>query len=452
MTTSDESERRARPNLRKARDERGWKQDRAAEEIYKLGLDLGYREKDLGVDARQVSRWERGEITPGPIYTTIMTSLYRMSAEQLDLPSRVLPTDSPETLATATAPPDRAHRPHASIEVPSPGTPELLAGLAGALLLGPGEPWERLDYALKHPATIDAATITHLEQVLVVLETVERHVEATALFGAVTGHLAAMTNLLRGSMPSGARRQLCSIAGETAGLAGRLFAQLTRERTADAYFRSGLTAAREADDQALVAYLLGTMAGQAMYRDNPTARLEVLRSAPASHATLVTRVFLAAKEADAHALVGDTSAALAALGRAETAMASKPERSSVYRPRAPWWPAETWLTGERGATLARLGRMVEADRHLTATLSAPTNAKHRLWLLIALARVRTGQREPEEAARLVSDIAREAAPMHMTTVLHEIGSVRRELSPWNGLPAVRSLDERLAAPSGDSDR
>jgi transcriptional regulator with XRE-family HTH domain len=423
--------------LRRERRRRGWSQRDVADRMGEAARAKGLSEPR--VDPDYVSKWERGIKQPDPYHVYLLCLAFELPSDRLGLPG------------DSDAPGEERRRPHAPIEVPSPGTPELLAGLAGALLPGPGEPWERLDYALKHPAAIDTGTIAHLEQVLVVLETVERHVEATALFGAVTGHLAAITNLLRGSMPLNARRQLCSIAGETAGLAGRLFAQLTRERTAEAYFRSGLTAAREADDQALIAYLLGMMAGQAMYRDNPTARLAVLRSAPASRATLITRVFLAAKEADAHAIAGDASAALDALGQAETAMASKPDRSSAYRPRAPWWPAETWLTGERGATLARLGRMDEADRHLTAALSAPTNAKHRLWLMIALARVRTGQREPEEAARLVSNVERQAAPLHMTTVLHEIGSVRRELSPWNASPAVQSLDDAPATSSSEAD-
>src|SRR5215472_5032595 len=95
MTTPNASgPRQGRPRLRRARTERGWSQSVAARELYLRGLDLGFRERDLGVNPMQISRWERGEVDPGPIYTTIMCDLYERSAELLDLPSHVLPITS----------------------------------------------------------------------------------------------------------------------------------------------------------------------------------------------------------------------------------------------------------------------------------------------------------------------------------------------------------------------
>ncbi len=319
-----------------------------------------------------------------------------------------------------------------------------IASLAGVTILGEGEPSERLEYVLKHPSRMDGPTLSHLEQVLVGLETIERHVEAEALIGATLGHLSALTNLLRGTLPSSARRYLCSIAGETAGLAARLYAQLSATSRADSYFRSGLAAAHEADDQALVAYLVGVMAGQLGYRHDPSARLTLLKSCHPEHATPSTQVFLAAKEADAHALLADTNSCLSALERAETVMPLVVTHDqSVERPRAPWWPQETWLIGEQGATLARLGQYRRAAELLDIALARSPNAKHRLWLTAALARVRAGMQEPEEASRTAKDIIASAKLLQMTTVVQEIVYLRRELNPWQDIPAVRELDEAL---------
>jgi hypothetical protein len=350
----------------------------------------------------------------------------------------------PERLTEAIAAQTALQAASNEAESTRPDASALLAGLASTALLDVSEPWERLDHVLRHPARIDALSLTHLEQVLIALETVERHVDASALFGAVAGHLATITNLLRATMPSTMRQHLCSIAGETAGLAGRLYAQLNQARTASSYFHTSLVAAREANDPALLAYLIGVTAAQLVYRDDPAARLSLLRSASPQYATPATRVFLAAKEADTHALVGDRSSAFDALARAESAMGLVLAQGSPGdRPRAPWWPADTWLAGEQGATLARLGSYDDAEQLLTRVLATPLNTKHRLWLLTALARTRTGQREPEEAARVVTGVVADAVPLNMRAVIHEVACIRRELNAWKTLPAVRSLDQVL---------
>ena len=321
--------------------------------------------------------------------------------------------------------------------------PVPLSSLSDGVPINTGDPSQRLDYVLRHPARIDTATMSHMETVLIALETIERHVEASALIGAAIGHLGSLTTLLSNPLPPSTRRHLCSIAGETAGLAARLYAQLSDAARAESYFRSGLTAAHEAGDQALVAYLIGVMAGQPRYRHDPMARLTLLRSCSPHDATPPTRVFLAAKEADVHALVGDTDSCLAALERAAAALVDVMDDDPAPRPRAPWWPHETWLAGEQGSTLARLGRYQQAEKLLTTALTHTPNAKHRLWLMTALARVRSGSQQPEEAARIAIDILAAAKPLQMTTVVNEIMYLRQALDRWSDMPVVRDLDEAL---------
>ena len=73
------------------------------------------------------------------------------------------------------------------------------------------------------------------------------------------------------------QRQLSSIAGETAGLAGWLAFDMEDRRAAAAYFRAGIEAAQEANDRALGAYLVGSSCVQPAYRERPQARLRRLR-------------------------------------------------------------------------------------------------------------------------------------------------------------------------------
>jgi hypothetical protein len=147
------------------------------------------------------------------------------------------------------------------------------------------------------------------------------------------------------------QRQLSSIAGETAGLAGWLAFDMEDRRAAAAYFRAGIEAAQEANDRALGAYLVGSSCVQPAYRERPQARLRRLQGQTFGFQTFdanpSTRAWLITLEAEAHALAGNERAALIALDAADTAMASAAEEDNARRPRAAFFsPAR--LIGERG--------------------------------------------------------------------------------------------------------
>src|SRR5712691_13424756 len=87
MTTLNApSARGERRNLRRARERRGWSQERLCREICKLGAELGVSESDLGVDQGRVSEWERGRAQPGAIYAALICRLLDLPPEKLDLP------------------------------------------------------------------------------------------------------------------------------------------------------------------------------------------------------------------------------------------------------------------------------------------------------------------------------------------------------------------------------
>jgi transcriptional regulator with XRE-family HTH domain len=107
MATS--GQRRKRYKLAEARRNHHLTQDGAASEIYKLGIVLGYAPDKLGVDARTVSRWERGDVDPSPHYVRIMCRLYQQPEELLDLapfvpdlPPFVRPIEAVSESTTAT--------------------------------------------------------------------------------------------------------------------------------------------------------------------------------------------------------------------------------------------------------------------------------------------------------------------------------------------------------------
>src|SRR5262249_40981920 len=104
----------------------------------------------------------------------------------------------------------------------APLPPFLQSAPAGVEPVRP-ETWERLEHALDGRGQGDAETVEHLERVTLALESLEpTAISSRALLGPATGHLDAVSALLQATSSAGARRRLCSIAGEAAGLVGWL--------------------------------------------------------------------------------------------------------------------------------------------------------------------------------------------------------------------------------------
>jgi transcriptional regulator with XRE-family HTH domain len=83
-----------RPGLRRARKERGWGREKAVERIERKFEE--YRSTAtgdaipaglLGVDVRQLARWEDGETTPRPLHVWLLSQTYGRTPEELNLPS-----------------------------------------------------------------------------------------------------------------------------------------------------------------------------------------------------------------------------------------------------------------------------------------------------------------------------------------------------------------------------
>jgi tetratricopeptide (TPR) repeat protein len=326
-----------------------------------------------------------------------------------------------------------------------------VVGLAGAGPVDP-EPWERLSHVLRRPKRIDAATIDHLERVTVALEQLEPQVSPAALLGPVVGHLDAVGDLLQGEPPQAMRRQLLSLAGETAGLAGWLVWDRADGRAAAGYFRAGLEAAVEAGDSALGAYLMGSAACQPSESERPEWRLRVLEDRSfgftPSDGTAPTRAWLATLEAEAHALTGDEPRCRAAMERAGTEMRSAADVAGDARPRVTFLD-DSYLDGECGLFLARLGHAEEARQYLEpalATLGAE-RIKTRTRLLTALGAAYANDGEIDEACRLGSKALQLARTQAVQPNLDDIRALRRQLEPWKDAVPVRQLDEQLRLPA-----
>jgi tetratricopeptide (TPR) repeat protein len=411
--------------LQQQRHERNWSWRRLARELRQRADKRGWRLPSDDDLIRMMRRWERGEHKPGERYRELLAEVYDDSAPDELQPESILD--------------DMQRRP-------------FLRGLGAFIGLAAAsafiEPWERLSHALRHPNRVDRATVSSLESLTFMLESRESQENPRALLGPVEGHLGNVATLLAGSPPL--RTQLCSIAGETAALAGWLAFDIEDRPAAAGYFRVGIEAAKEANDRALGAYLVGSSCVQPAYRERPYARLRRLEGRTfgfaRSDASPSTRAWLATLEAEAHALAGDTSKCLRVFDEAEAAMSRAGDEDESRRPRRAFFDPDR-LAGERGVALARLGQPDAAQDMLAPALASldPSVVKTRPRLLAALATAHVQQGDVDRACELGVEALGIAAQQEVQPNLQDVRKLRLDLEPWRDSEAVKDLDEQLRA-------
>jgi hypothetical protein len=414
--------------LRHQRLLRGWSLETAAEQLDRLAPVVG--EKHLGVTGSMFGKWERGIHQPRGVNRQLLCVLYEATAEELGLCEPSPPEVTMEDMRRRTF-------------------LQGLGAVSGFAITSALEPWQRLSAALRQPSRVDRQTVSELEHVTISLEGLESQVSPRSLLGPVVGHLNTVASLLQGSPRAALHRQLSSIAGETAGLAGWLAFDMEDRRAAAAYFRAGIEAAQEANDRALGAYLVGSSCVQPAYRERPLARLRRLQGHTFGFTTAdanpSTRAWLIALEAEAHALAGNERAALGALDAADTAIASAASEDSSRRPRATFF-GQARLIGERGVALARLQQPEAAQQVLESALASldPEVIKTRPRLMAALATAHVRQGNIDVACRLGADALDLAARQQVAPNLQDVRRLRLDLEPWRTTRAVKELDEQLA--------
>ena len=309
------------------------------------------------------------------------------------------------------------------------------------------EPWERLSAALAQPRRLDATAMSDLEAVTASLESQYAAVAPVTLTGAVQGHLATITQLLDGHPPARLQARLYSLAGEVAGLAGWLSADMGQHDRALIYFDNGIKAAQEAKDQPLGAYLLGSVTTLPAFREHsPQATLHVLREETrgfrADDATPTTRAWLTSLDAEASAMLGDAKGALDALERSEAAIETV-EEAGRARPIVSFFDRAR-LAGEQGLCYVRLRRFDAAKAAFRTGLAMlDASSKIRARLLTGLATTHVRQGEVEQACRATAEALRVASRTRTALSLQQVYDVRRQLERWQDSRAVRELDEQL---------
>ncbi|MFI9357058.1 transcriptional regulator [Streptomyces lydicus] len=287
------------PLLRTIRDATGRTREQQANYLNSLGGPY--------VDPDNIKRWETEKRLPQPHWYPLLSRGYRITEDEI---RRAITASRQYRRAASAAEKlldqqedDDMHRRSAVF-----GTAAIAAGVAA-------EPWGRLATAVSRPK-VDDKTAQKLMQKTAEFFTTEEHLPARLLAERLAGHLEILTALIPGAGRH--EKALTIAAGETAALAGWAAYDLGELRDARNYYETAALAGREAGHGAVVALAMG----YASYAMKPAKARDALAAAQ-SHVRgrgyATARAWLAAREAEEAAGMGDGDAAVRALDRANTA-------------------------------------------------------------------------------------------------------------------------------------
>lgn len=430
--------------LRAERERRGWSQERLAQELH---FHCGRM-----VSPSTISRWEGGSEVPKPLYRELLCEIFDLDAYELGLvkPPGADDTtleDAPGTIIAAVR------------EVLEDWSDDMrrrellrLMGVGGAALALPIDP-ARLAWTTENPSKLDVRQLDDLQALTTSYGQMQDTVAPNALITPVKGHLEELTTLLGTTQPDPVRQRLYEIAGETAIIAGWLSFHMDNRGDAREHFKVAEAAGRESGNATLHAHALG--ARRVLHSAVPTGGFNgdtsqtlALMDEANAHLTITTpaplRAWLAACEAEEHAIAGDLHACKDALERAERATDESQPEQLVGRFKH-WNHAR--LDGYRGLCHVLLSDADEAEQILHRALDGtdPGRFEHRSAVLTDLAAAYAQKGEPEQASRIAIEALEIALDAGLATRVHRINGVRQRLDRWRTLPDVRELSERIAA-------
>ncbi|ACZ00423.1 MULTISPECIES: helix-turn-helix domain-containing protein [Thermomonospora] len=309
---------------------------------------------------------------------------------------------------------------------------------------------------LPRGARVDETTAATLTAITGGQRRLDATTPARELARGVVAHVKMADRLYARCGGGRAAAKVAAAISEAAGFAAWLHMDMQDFGSARAYYRLAVERARQAGDDLLAAYMIGSLAAFEVDADDPFLGLGYIAEArkqlgPASHPT--SRAWLASIEALAHATAHrnelDAQRAEQALQAAERAIAEAP---AADPPPWPWvFPFDrAKLAGYRALVAVRLDRPEQALAAFGESLaSAQPAPKQRaaVMLEVATALRQAGQREHdteriEEAFRLAGQALQIGVSHSSERVIQR---ARRFYRAYRGprTPAVGEFGHRL---------
>lgn len=272
----------------------------------------------------------------------------------------------------------------------------------------------------------------------------------SAVFAQVSAHHAMLGAWADHADRPGDWRQIAPLLADATILLAWLNFDLERHHQAQDLYRDCTEIADRLDDPDLRAFSAGRTArtlSECGRQDEALGYAEAAQKAASTSACPELRSWLAITRAYIHACLGDDYACLADIASARAAL--DPPASADAPPYLAFY-SESYLAKWEGHALLKLGsvrRAAVADgrKAIDAALDswAPDDVRESGEVLAACASARRVQKEIPEAARLTAQAWRVAASTSSPRIMRYVRELRRDLSPWRDVEAVRELDDLI---------
>ncbi|MGI9001069.1 MAG: hypothetical protein ACR2GH_05325 [Pseudonocardia sp.] len=309
------------------------------------------------------------------------------------------------------------------------------------------EEHDRVARFQQHPENFDLAALSYVERMIINLRRQGDVLGPQLTLHSVIGHRQLARRLARAA-PAELQPRAVSAYAELTQLLGWLCFNMGDYRSAAHYYDDARTAAHEAQNVELVAYILCTMSQLATWQGKPRVGIDHAVAAAvwaeqahsplarAYAADVAVRAYVADNQPDKYRETLDREYAALHATRAD-------------EPTAAWWyfynESFYWSTESKCAL--KLGRPDSAIDALDKSLplTDPTNVHDYTFRLLFRAEARIQQAEITEASRLVADVTRLTAGSSSQLIVQRITGIRGLLAPWERAQPVRELDEQLVS-------
>ncbi|MFI6349422.1 transcriptional regulator [Streptomyces sp. NPDC050560] len=287
------------------------------------------------------------------------------------------------------------------------------------------------------------AARTHYEQMY-------RKAGGVATRSRIVGFLnAEAAPLLRGGYPDDTGRQLHRATGGLVAVAGICAYDSDAHGLAQRYFHQALRLAKASGDRGLGAYVIALLVTQSLfmreYRQAVAFAEAALRTA-GRHITPALASDLYAMQAKAYAHLGDGSAALACIRRAESAAdrvrrGSEPDETGYVQPGL--------VNVQVAEALLSLGDVSAAREHAMAAVGTPAHDRGRVHRLAMLSQIELAGGNADQAAVTAVRMAEQARGMESQRLRDRLRAVREHLVRSGGTGAAEAaalIDGALRVP------
>ncbi|MFE5331754.1 helix-turn-helix domain-containing protein [Embleya sp. NPDC056575] len=301
------------------------------------------------------------------------------------------------------------------------------------------EAWELVGTLTR--SSIGAEAVLHLEKAALDLSIGYPSAPPGAVLPAVSRQMQRLQAVLQQPQSLRVQRDCTRVMGVLAGLAGNLYLDMGQEWKANSFFDAGKVAGREAEDDALTAWLCTMQSIGAYYGPGSENALALLRQAAGlaqNSANERRRAWISALLARALAANGERGGALSALDHARELLADAAPPSGVD------FFDEARLDGFAGSSHLLLNDPETSSQLLLKAIHARARTDHkgRALLTLDLAECRVAEGEFEEAARLLGTALDLSRSSIVRPIVDRVQKVRHALAPRQDLPAVAAVAEQ----------